>query len=330
LNVVVCVTRYVPLLAPLLKPLALPRYDALATGPRDRNVCKNLRDFHNWLKKDLIMRNTSDGESLLDLGCGQGGDLLKWGVAGLGHVCGVDISQQSLVELKQRYDAGRAQGKMKFTVQTFWGDCSKDMRDQICAHAPEPNRMFDCVSSMFSLHYNFSSTESINNFFSNVTCALKPGGRFFGTFCSGEAVLNLLMEAQCSHYQDTVEDFAVTFKASDEKIFSPGDGIGLPYQFRLGAAVEDIDEYVTLWSTLSAAAARHGLVGGLVGCISGMTSPLCCCLNYSAGGALCRRLSAVRPGEAVCQARVISCFSASGLLCSLRVGPRLIRGCPET
>ena len=67
-------------------------------------------------------------------------------------------------------------------------------------------------------------------------------------------------------YQDPVEDFAVTFKSSDEKIFAPGDGIGLPYQFRLGQAVEDIDEYVTLWSTLCAAAARHGLVGGMVGC----------------------------------------------------------------
>ena len=147
----------------------LHRYDALATGPRDRNVCKNLRDFHNWLKKDLIMRNTSDGESLLDLGCGQGGDLLKWGAANLGNVCGVDISQQSLVELLQRYDVGKAAGKMKFTIKTFWGDCSKDLRDQICAHTPEHTRLFDCVSSMFSLHYNFSSVESIDNFFSNVT-----------------------------------------------------------------------------------------------------------------------------------------------------------------
>ena len=212
------------------------------------------------------MRNTSDGESLLDLGCGTGGDVHKWGASGasLGYVCGVDISHESLVEMQRRYEAGKATGKFKYALQTFCGDCSKDLRQSICERAPEPNRLFDSVSSMFSLHYNFSSVESINNYFSNVTCCLKPGGRFFGTFCSGEAVLNLLMEAQSSHYQDAVEDFAVTFKASDEKIFAPGDGIGLPYQFRLGAAVEDIDEYVTLWSTLCAAAARHGLVGGMV------------------------------------------------------------------
>ncbi len=252
----------------------MSRYDALASGPRDRAVCKNLRDFHNWLKKDLIMRNTTDGDSLLDLGCGTGGDLRKWGVQGanLGYVCGVDISQKSLVELQQRYEVGVQEGSLKFPVKTFWGDCSKDLRQGIAAHAPESTGLFDCVSSMFSLHYNFSSVESINNFFSNVTCCLKPGGRFFGTFCSGEAVLNLLMEAQSSHYQDPVEDFAVTFKASDECIFAPGDGIGLAYQFRLGAAVEDIDEYVTLWSTLCAAAARHGLVGGMVRWERGATS----------------------------------------------------------
>ena len=246
----------------------LCRYDALATGARDRTVCQNLRDFHNWMKKDMIMRNTSDGESLLDLGCGTGGDLLKWGSLGanLGFVCGVDISPASLEELHKRYEKGKSKGNMRFPIETFRGDCSKNLRAEICARAPLPNRLFDCVSSMFSLHYNFSSLESIDNYFSNVTCALKPGGRFFGTFCSGEAVLNLLMEAQSSHYQDPVEDFAVTFKSSDEKIFAPGDGIGLPYQFRLGQAVEDIDEYVTLWSTLCAAAARHGLVGGMVGC----------------------------------------------------------------
>jgi mRNA (guanine-N7-)-methyltransferase len=212
------------------------------------------------------MRNTSDGESLLDLGCGTGGDLHKWGshCANLGYVCGVDISQKSLEELHQRYEAGKAKDSMRFSIRTLWGDCSKDLREQICGLAPLPHRLFDCVSSMFSLHYNFSSIVAVDNFFSNVTCALKPGGRFFGTFCSGESVLNLLMEVQSSHYQDPVEDFAVTFKASDEKIFAPGDGIGLPYQFRLGEAVEDIDEYVTLWSTLCAAAARHGLVGGMV------------------------------------------------------------------
>jgi SAM-dependent methyltransferase len=187
-------------------------------------------------------------------------DLLKWGSLGanLGFVCGVDISPASLEELHKRYEVGKSKGTMRFPIDPFRGDCSKNLRAEICARAPLPNRMFDCVSSMFSLHYNFSSLESIDNYFTNVTCALKPGGRFFGTFCSGEAVLNLLMEAQSSHYQDPVEDFAVTFKSSDEKIFAPGDGIGLPYQFRLGQAVEDIDEYVTLWSTLCAAAARHG------------------------------------------------------------------------
>lgn len=234
------------------------------------------------------MRNTTDGDSLLDLGCGTGGDLHKWGVQGanLGYVCGVDISQKSLVELQQRYEKGSQEGSMKFPIRTFWGDCSKDLRQGICAHAPATSGVFDCVSSMFSLHYNFSSVESINNFFSNVTCCLKPGGRFFGTFCSGEAVLNLLMEAQSSHYQDSVEDFAVTFKASDESIFAPGDGIGLAYQFRLGAAVEDIDEYVTLWSTFCAAANRHGLVGGMVSCACELASFMSCS-EFWTGRAFC-------------------------------------------
>ena len=70
------------------------------------------RSFNNWTKSMLIneyMDKIRRAEgfrgqvSVLDLGCGKGGDLTKWHKAKVDHVVGVDIAATSIEQCKDRY-----------------------------------------------------------------------------------------------------------------------------------------------------------------------------------------------------------------------------------
>jgi len=47
---------------------------------------EEIRKNHNNAKRDLIQSVTRDGDQILDVGCGFGGDLQKW------HKCGANMS----------------------------------------------------------------------------------------------------------------------------------------------------------------------------------------------------------------------------------------------
>ena len=48
-----------------------------------------LRSFNNWIKSILIGRYTAKDGYALDLGCGKGGDLLKWNKANIKKFVGL-------------------------------------------------------------------------------------------------------------------------------------------------------------------------------------------------------------------------------------------------
>jgi len=48
-----------------------------------------MRNFNNWVKSVLIGRHAVRGGTVLDLGCGKGGDLLKWKKAGIATYIGL-------------------------------------------------------------------------------------------------------------------------------------------------------------------------------------------------------------------------------------------------
>jgi mRNA (guanine-N7-)-methyltransferase len=201
---------------------------------------KGLRSFNNWVKSTLIHRfspndnfdlknpssDPNDHLVILDMGCGKGGDLLKWKNAPqeIGFYLGVDTADVSIAHAHDRYDSmlneqqrgggrGRggvgsgSRGRPVFKAEFHAMDCWTHRVDEIPiaqrigfepAVGPGPDsRMaarfgtgggFDVVSMMFCMHYAFETEAKCRNMLRNVAGSLKRGGRFIGTIPSSDII----------------------------------------------------------------------------------------------------------------------------------------------
>jgi len=120
-----------------------------------------VRKLHNNCKRELIQKWVQRGESVLDCGCGRGGDWHKWKAVGA-HVFAIDPDEESLVEAENRAI------EMKFGV-FFLG---KGTIIQAAFAGP-----FDVVCYNFSIHYIMDDFE---NSIKAIDCAVKPGGYLIG------------------------------------------------------------------------------------------------------------------------------------------------------
>ncbi|KAF8459815.1 S-adenosyl-L-methionine-dependent methyltransferase, partial [Kalaharituber pfeilii] len=206
---------------------------------------KGLRNINNWIKSCVIQKFSPNpavasreggvryaGEveeklCVLDVGCGKGGDLLKWKLAPqeVGMYVGVDTAEVSVAQARDRYEAmlrersgirgGRRPPstypprlfRAEFAVRDCWVDSLFDVpavREIGFDPSVGPGNRgagrwgagggFDVVSMMFCLHYAFESEAKARRMLSNVAGALKKGGRFFGTIPSSDVIKRKLEE----------------------------------------------------------------------------------------------------------------------------------------
>lgn len=71
--------------------------------------------------KQVADEKNKKGVNVLDLGCGKGGDLLKFQKGPVSHVICADIAETSVDQCEQRYKSHRH----RFTAEFVTGDCSK-------------------------------------------------------------------------------------------------------------------------------------------------------------------------------------------------------------
>lgn len=167
-----------------------------------------MRKFHNRVKQELVYqareavavveqprsRNSrqqqqqqqlrrSDGPCLLDYGCGRGGDLWKWHLAGFQDVLAYDPCASSVEEARRRLKESPWN-----TVRNYLFTTS--------VPSTQISTEFDVVSCQFAIHYLFESHETLCNFVGFVAQALRSGGRFIGTFLDADRVL-----LQPDHYK---------------------------------------------------------------------------------------------------------------------------------
>jgi len=114
---------------------------------------------------------TREGDSILDVGCGFGGDLQKWSKVR----ANISMCEPSLEALNE----ARTRAKnMKMHVNFYHGDI------RVC-----PNRKYDVVCYNFALHYIFQSRALFSDTLKEIKKRVKPGGVFIGIIPDSEQIL---------------------------------------------------------------------------------------------------------------------------------------------
>ncbi|KAM0792129.1 hypothetical protein ACM66B_004829 [Microbotryomycetes sp. NB124-2] len=216
-----------------------------------------LKNFNNWIKTVLVSKfGRREGSrdpliKVLDLGCGKGGDLQKWGRAGTSEYVGIDLAAVSIEQARQRWASLR---NFQFPASFYVADCFETTIDEVI----EPSVLaepFDVVSMQFCMHYAFETKEKAHTMLRNVSQSLRPGGRFIGTIPDAENLLSRLEAIE--------DDSNLAFGNSvygikfDQRMWdSP---FGHRYTFFLQDAVEEVPEYVVYWEEFVQMAAKYDL-----------------------------------------------------------------------
>lgn len=207
-------------------------YDRDRSGPKqDLLSVQGLRAFHNrFIKENILLSTGLKGgkKVLMDLACGQGGDLVKWVREDVGFVFGIDIAGEGIRDPKngiyRRYlnqvmeNGGYDSiGTMVFAIGSSAkniasgeagatpeeSDIMRSVLGRVNANGPVPPFVLDkaagrlregadCIAIMFALHYFFESEATLAGLMRNVSETLKVGGLFIGCCFDGQEVFNSL------------------------------------------------------------------------------------------------------------------------------------------
>jgi hypothetical protein len=194
------------------------------------NKTRSMRDFHNlFVKKMLITKTASKGNTLIDYAVGKAGDFPKWIDAKLSFVFGVDLSKDNI---ENRLDGACARflnyrkkfysmpyalfvngnsgvniksGDAMFTekgkeiVRALFNDGPKDVSILGAGVYRQYGKAvdgFNISSCQFALHYFFENIEKLNQFLKNVSECTKVDGYFIGSCYDGATMFQALRSVE--------------------------------------------------------------------------------------------------------------------------------------
>ncbi|KAL1311929.1 hypothetical protein HN51_038601 [Arachis hypogaea] len=204
---------------------------------REASPIIHLKKLNNWIKSVLVQLYAHQGDAVLDLACGKGGDLIKWDKAKIGYYVGIDIAEGSIKDCRTRYngDADHHQRRKKFSfpARLICGDCYEVQLDKVLVDdAP-----FDICSCQFALHYSWSTEARARQALANVSALLRPGGIFIGTMPDANVIIKKLREAEGLAFGNSVYWVRFDEVFSDKK-FKSSSPFGIKYTFHLEDAVD--------------------------------------------------------------------------------------------
>jgi mRNA (guanine-N7-)-methyltransferase len=226
-------------------------------GREQRNLSPivNLRNFNNWIKSTLIRNFTEAGNHVLDMGCGKGGDLMKWDKANVASYTGIDLANVSIDQARGRYQNMR---NARFKAQFFAYDC---FGKPIAPLLPPDQRKFDIVSMQFCLHYAFETEAKARQMLENVSASLTRGGKFLGTIPDSDAIISHVSKLPLGKKDWGNDIYKVEFEnqppPGPDVVFRPP--FGHKYTFYLKDAVDIVPEYVVPFEAFRALAEEYNL-----------------------------------------------------------------------
>ena len=148
-----------------------------------------LRELHNTIKNDIIQDAYTDIPyqipsiipSVLDIGCGRGGDIHKYYYSNFKKIIAVDNHVESLNIAKERFD--KCYSKSNIEIQYILHDAKYSVL--------KLESKVNVVVMNFSLNYFFESESCLRNLFQTISDALYESGCFVGIALDGEKVKSL-------------------------------------------------------------------------------------------------------------------------------------------
>jgi SAM-dependent methyltransferase/16S rRNA G966 N2-methylase RsmD len=162
---------------------------------------KQFRKHHNSLKQNLIIEYTKN-KTVLDLGSGRGGDLIKFEKAKVKNVVFCEPSVDNLNELKRRLNDMPI---LKRKSETHLIQ-AEDIDDKHILGS----RKFDIITLFFMLTFFFENEEKLDKLIDVIDNHLEYGGYIIGTTANGKKFEKLLRSSK-----GKVEDKCFTIEAVD-------------------------------------------------------------------------------------------------------------------
>ncbi|RUP47727.1 guanine-N(7)-methyltransferase domain-containing protein [Jimgerdemannia flammicorona] len=256
---------------------------------REESKILRLKNFNNWTKSVLIAHYCKRDYSVLDMGCGKGGDIQKWGLAKIKEYVGADIADVSIKQAQERY-RDRPPGypatflaldcySVRFPIpaqfithpQNIFHPMSpyislhSSFRQNSLAPLLPPNQTFDLVSMQFCLHYSFETEAKARQMLTNVTSNMVSGGWFIGTIPEANWIVKRLRGVPREGDPALPEAERTEPLKFGNSIYSirfeqpePFGKFGCKYWFHLEDAV-DCPEYLVHFPTFQSLASEYGL-----------------------------------------------------------------------
>lgn len=241
----------------------------------DITASENMRRFHNWVVKLCLLLgwavdDTGGSASVLDIGCGKGGDIPKYIMLGVRRVLGIDLSVSNIrdpedgayARLEQLTDGSSPGPECVFlsmdaskpfvsaedakeacvteedrlASEVLWGTSEAAQEKFVGFAVREP---FDIVTLMFDVHYMFDRRESLDTLLSNISGMIRSGGLVVGACLDGEMVNR--------SFEETGEDVLVGKSPSGQIVFRLEKKYAsrdTPYGNMLGVYVESINQVI--------------------------------------------------------------------------------------
>lgn len=236
------------------------------------NLASAMRQFHNWIKSNVMytycnkIYQNNKQLSILDVGVGRGGDLLRYYYAEAAYVVGFDVSKDGLYSpingAVSRYNEQRKRKanfpKMYFihadgSVKLNYDDQYKSLGGMNMENkqlfekffqSEKNSTKFDIISCQNALHYFLKDEISWNNFKSNINQTLRNGGYFMVTHMDAKKVIKALENKSIITYEYTDDEgnkqklFEIIKKYNDVLI-KKDIGLGNPIELFASWMFED-------------------------------------------------------------------------------------------
>ncbi|XP_038602254.1 mRNA cap guanine-N7 methyltransferase [Tachyglossus aculeatus] len=217
-----------------------------------------LRNFNNWMKSVLIgefierVRQKKKRDiTVLDLGCGKGGDLLKWKKGKINKLVCTDIADVSVQQCQQRYSDMKSRlrdNDYMYDAEFVAADSSKEL---LADKFSDPEMRFDICSCQFAYHYAFETYEQADMMLRNACESLGPGGYFIGTTPNSFELIKRLEASDSDSFGNDV--YTVKFQKKGEYPL-----FGCKYDFNLEGVV-NVPEFLIYFPLLNEMAKKYNM-----------------------------------------------------------------------